>query len=267
MRVFKTVSVTCTVAFVIAAPVRADTPAETALFKEGARLLADHKDAEALAAFEKAYQIAHSPHALAQMGIAEGALGRWLSADEHLTNALGARQDPWITAHRAPLEQALAAVGKHIGDLLIDGGVAGATVRIDNREYGTLPLPKPIRLVAGSALLQVSAPGRVTVTRRIEIAGGVQSREVVELVNEPAPKLEPVVPKVEKPPETAVVPPVQTEPKKDDDKPKSRTGLLAGIGAAGAVVIGGVTVGLLLGLPNNAPDPSDADLGTQRVRY
>ncbi len=242
---------------------------ETTLLRKGAELLAQHKDADALAIFEKAFAIQKSPRALAQIGIAEGALGRWLAADEHLAAAIERKDDPWIAKHVAALTQARAVVGEHIGELVVEGNVAGASVLIDDRRMGTLPLPKPLRILAGSAVLAVRAAGYVTVTRPIKVKAGTRNREQVLLIKAPVAESPPPVvvkppppPAVVKPPnETVVVPPATVTP------PKSRKGVWTGLGvAAGIVVAGGVTVGLLLGIPNNAPDLM-TDLGTQPVRF
>lgn len=227
---------------------------ETALLQKGAELLAQHKDAEALAVFEEAYAIKKSPRSLAQVGVAEGALGRWLAADEHIGAAIERKDDPWIAKHAAALAQARAVVGEHIGELEVEGNIPGAEVRVDDRICGTLPLSKPLRLVAGSAVITVSATGYVAVTRTIRMTARTRNRETVELVKLPVIAPPHVPPTTE--PGPAPMPP-----------PTSKKPLWTALGiTAGMVVIGGVTAGLLLGIPNNAPDLM-TDLGSQPVRF
>lgn len=213
---------------------------EKKLLREGARLLAQHKDEEALHIFEQVYAQTHSAQALAQMGIAEGALGRWLAADEHLRDAAARVEDPWIKRHTALLGQARSAIDQHVGELELHGNVAGAVVRIDEKEYGALPLDKPQRLVAGSATLTVSAPGYETLIRPIRIVAGTKNREVIELVRVPVIETVPAPPEVAK---AAVQMMPVTAPAKTHSEPtgppprRSRTrlivgGVLAGLGVA-----------------------------------
>src|SRR3982751_2270792 len=66
------------------------------LIRRGIELRRAGRDAEALEQFRQANQLAPSPRAAAQIGLAEQALGRWLDADGHLRAALAAPSDPWI---------------------------------------------------------------------------------------------------------------------------------------------------------------------------
>lgn len=254
----------------------AEAPDAKARLSQGSRLLAEHKDEEALALFKRAYDIAPGPRAEAQMGIAEGALGRWLDADAHLGAALARKDDPWIKKNAAALEQALDKVGEHVGDLDVQANVAGATLQIDDKPLGALPLSKPVRWVAGTATLTVTATGYVTVRRPIQIVAGTRNREVVELVKVAVPDavrpivVAPTLPATSQAaangPETAVSAAI-TPSTSEQSAPRSRKGVWIAVGViAGVVVAGGVTAGILLGVPKNAADPM-ADLGTQPVRF
>ncbi len=64
-------------------------------------------DKRALTLFRRAYALDGSPVALAQMGEAEHALGRFVEAHEHLQAALLV-DDPWIAKNRVLLERSLA---------------------------------------------------------------------------------------------------------------------------------------------------------------
>lgn len=83
------------------APVRAQS-AET-LIDEGVQLREQGRDAGALERFQRAYAESRSARALAQVALAEQALGRWVDANAHLTEAL-AMGGEWIETHRGPRE-------------------------------------------------------------------------------------------------------------------------------------------------------------------
>jgi hypothetical protein len=81
--------------------------------------------------FKKVHAEHPSARTLAQMGLAEGSLQRWVDAEGHLTAALAAHGTPWIEnrRNREALEQALAAVRGHIGTLLVVGTPGRAASR------------------------------------------------------------------------------------------------------------------------------------------
>src|SRR4051794_37038994 len=81
--------------------------------QKGTALLEKHKDEEALSEFAKANALVRSPESQAQLGIAEGALARWVDAEEHLNAALSATHDEWVERHRTQLAAALGTIGQH----------------------------------------------------------------------------------------------------------------------------------------------------------
>jgi hypothetical protein len=157
-----------------------------ALILQGLSLREQGKDRDALQLFERAYQLAPTPRALAQRALAEQALGGWAIAEVHLHEALAAGGDPWIAQHRQALESALAVIGGHLGNLQINGGIAGAELRVDGQLVGRLPLAGPLRVVVGKSLLEVTLPGHYPVRREITIKAGSLSTETIELVPLPA---------------------------------------------------------------------------------
>lgn len=159
-----------------------DDPA--ALIEEGVTLRERGQDDEALARFQRAYELAPSPQALVQIALAEQALGRWVDAHAHLTEALRAASDPWITDRRTVLEGALQQIQSRVGRLDLRDGVDGARVFINGAEAGTLPLTEPLTVPTGTVVLEVRAPGYVTLRRTLELRPGGMAREQVPLVPE-----------------------------------------------------------------------------------
>jgi hypothetical protein len=152
-----------------------------ALIQRGIELRRNDQDAEALAQFQRAYTIRKTPRALAQIGLAEQALGKWGAADRHIRQAMEAGDDSWIRKNRAVLDQSLKAIARHVGHLDIRGTPAGAEVRIDGELVGTLPLAKPVAVAGGGVAIEVRAPGYLPIVRGTEILAGGFVRESFDL--------------------------------------------------------------------------------------
>lgn len=262
------------IAMVALAPVSlafgASDPDEVVLLDEGKALLRQGKDAEALIVFERAYAIGHSPRALFHVVLAECALSRWLAADEHLRTVNAAKDDPWIAEHRDNVRSTAELIQKRVGDLEVTSNVAGASVNVDGRDRGVLPLAESLRLVAGSATLIVSAPGHVSVTRPITIVAGQRHREVVELVKTPDLRPSSAGPGLGTDGTGAGTSPIVSstpDVSNPEAAAKSRRNLWMGIGiGAGVAVVAAVALGLVFGIPNNAPDVPGA-ISTQPARF
>jgi len=148
------------------------TASEDELISRGIALREARNDAAALETFRQAYGLHQGPRALAQMALAEQALGRWVEAEADLTKAIDHAADPWIGRNGPLLHQALAEIQGHLGSLQLTGGVPGAEVFVNGARVGSLPLAKPLRVNAGKADLEVRAPnclpsaGTVTIPRQ-----------------------------------------------------------------------------------------------------
>lgn len=169
------------------APVQVPTQEnEDALVREGVEKRRHGDDAAALALFQRAWAVAHGPRALAQVGLAEMALGQWPEAEAHLAAALGA-PDEWIARNRPTLATSLGKVREHLGDLDVIGSPAGAEIVCDGRMRGKLPLAAPLRLPVGEVRFEVRAPGHVAVIRLARVPPGGLARERVDLAPAAAP--------------------------------------------------------------------------------
>lgn len=158
----------------------AQSAPDDALVQQGITLRTQGRDAEALALFEQANAQFHTPRSVAQIALAEQALGRWERADRHLREALTFAQDAWITRNRAALEGALAQLQQRLCALELIDGVPGARVRVDGRDIGALPAASTVRLVRGSYTLEVEAEGYYPLRRSIDL-NGASARESVEM--------------------------------------------------------------------------------------
>lgn len=149
------------------------------LVKGGIMLRRNGDDAGALEKFDQAYKLQESPRTLAQIGLAELALGRWAVAHDHLTAALDARGDVWIAKNRQGLVDALKAIEKHVGKLEVLGQ-PGAEVHINGVARGVLPLAAPITIATGTASIDLVAPGFVAARRITVISAGQLTRESLD---------------------------------------------------------------------------------------
>ena len=154
---------------------------EDRLIREGVESRRKNNDTEALESFKKAYELGHSPRAVAQMGLAEIALGRWVEAAGHLEEALAHAADPWVAKHLSTLNESYGLVRKRVGELDVIGSPARATVAVEGVVVGNLPLAKPLRVRSGECRFVVSAPGYESIARTVDVAAGQLTRETVNL--------------------------------------------------------------------------------------
>jgi|GEM_PF-298232 len=161
----------------VAAPRAARASEADELIRQGVALRRTGDDAGALRRFEQAYQLEHGSRALAQIGLAEQALGRWSSAYDHLQQALEDGRDPWIKKSAATLHQALDLVSDHVGHLEVLGGSPDAEVRIDGVARGKLPLARALTVSAGTVTVELVAPRFIPVQRTTVVRARQTVRE------------------------------------------------------------------------------------------
>jgi hypothetical protein len=212
-----------------------------ALVKHGIELRKKGQDREALAEFQKALAIQSSPKVLAQVGLAEYALGLWVSADEHLADALKQDTDPWIKRNKAALTEAAAGVAGRLSTVEVWGDPAGADVTINGKVVGKLPSPPAARVVAGPVSVVVRAAGYQELTRTLQAGPGELVRENVQMVAIPAP-----VPHLTSAPEPTRGPVVDPRPLDPGEKPVGLTHKWWFWTIVGAAVVGGVVAAVAL---------------------
>jgi hypothetical protein len=214
-----------------------DGAAPAALTRRGLELRRERRDAEALAEFRRAYAIDPAPRTLAQIALAEQALGRWVDAEADLRSALGAAADAWIAAHRQDLSAGLTAIQAHLGALVVEADVAGAELLVNGAHAGVLPLAGPLRVEAGTAVVEVRAEGYAPARRMTSVEPGGSAREVVHLV-----------PLVVAPP-AAAAPSLPLEPPRPGPQPHAAPVAITNrpLRATSFVLVGAGLVGLAAG--------------------
>ncbi|MEA2697988.1 MAG: hypothetical protein QOI66_2259 [Myxococcales bacterium] len=176
-----------TIAFVIAILLdtqgvrAADVDSAEALIKQGIELRQQGHDVRALPLFRKAYEMARNPRTAAQLGFCEMALGYWVDAENHLSEAMDVPEHPWVAKNTIEIAGALSAVRRNITTIVVDGEPPGAEVVVNHQVAGRLPLNQPVRLGRGIADIEVRAPGYVAVSRSMKIPGGTSEHVTIVL--------------------------------------------------------------------------------------
>jgi hypothetical protein len=165
-----------------ALPASAAEPSDVEdLIRRGGELRKQGNDAAALPLYQRAYHLGQSPRTAAQLGLVEVQLGYRIEAEDHLAEALAARGDNWIEKYRKVLDEQLHQVKAGIGEVVIVGSPAGAEVSVNGKLRGQLPLVAPIRLVAGPALVEMSADGYTPASATVNVRGQSQERVMLTL--------------------------------------------------------------------------------------
>ena len=167
----------------VGAPARAAEPADVEyLIRQGVEQRTQGHDQAAMPMFQRAYDLERSPRTAAQLGLCEAALGYWLAAERHLTEALSSARHPWVEKNRNELEATLKAARGSIGELEITGRPVGAEVIVNGKTVGTLPLAEPVRLAEGMVNLELRAGGYQEKTTAVRVAGGTRQTVTLALV-------------------------------------------------------------------------------------
>jgi hypothetical protein len=208
------------------------------LIQEANKLRRQGLEARAFPLMQKAHRLASTPRTAAQLGLVEFALGYWLPAEQHLTEALAAAGNPWIEQHRGELERALVRVRASIGTVEIAGQPVGAEVRVNDQLVGVLPLPAPVRVGEGPVRIDVSAKGFRTLTQSLTLTKGQRQVVSVRLAAIDAP-----IPEATAAPRPTFVEARPDEPARSHDSDRTMAWVSGGV-AAGALAFAAVETAL-----------------------
>ncbi len=187
MRLWPCLALIAITSFGTIAHAQPDDQSPDALIESGIALREQGKDDLALQDFQKAYSLSPSPRALAQIGLAEQALGIWLKAERDVTDAVKNENDPWIQKNHDALESALSTIQTHLGTLEIRCDAPDAEVFVDGGSRGKLGIGSSVRVEAGTREVQVRAPGKYASSRSVIVPPGGIARETIVLETIPTP--------------------------------------------------------------------------------
>jgi tetratricopeptide (TPR) repeat protein len=184
-RLLRALSVGCFAVTLAHAPAARADESDDAI-KLGVELRRALKDAEALEQFRRALSLRWSARALAQAGLAEQALGRWVEAERDVSQALLALDDAWIVEHRDVLNEALLRIREQLGTLELSSDQAGVEVWVGGVRAGVLP--HTLRAPAGRIELEFHAPGQAPLRRSLALPAQQTVRERISFAapNPPA---------------------------------------------------------------------------------
>jgi hypothetical protein len=168
-------------AFAMCRPARALEPREAARahYARGLALASQNGYAAALLEFNEAYAISPQFAVLYNIGQAHVALGHPLEAIAALSQYLRDGQDHVPPARRAQVGAQIALLESTLAELAIGTDRPGARIDIDGREVGRTPLPRAVRIEAGTHTVSARLEGALAVSRIVTLREG--GHHVLEL--------------------------------------------------------------------------------------
>jgi len=218
-------------------------------FRRGVRLSGQDNQQDALAAFERAYELAPNFRLLYNIGVSQLALEHYADAFRSLSRYLadGAGEVP--ADRRTAVTTQIEELGNRVGTVSVSANVDGADMTLDGNRVGQTPLEEPVVVDLGLHILTIEHADYVPHVERINIAGRDMHRIAVVLRSIERPVEPPVVERSD----TLVVVPRDAAPEDSSD------GLLiAGAIATGAFAVAGTVFGVLaLGAQGDLHDALD----------
>lgn len=142
------------------------------LIRQGVEARKAGRDQEAFGLFKQAYEILHSPRSAAQLGLCERALLDFLNASAHLTEAMAAKSDVWVSSNRRTLAMALKDTQAHLVSVSVTGSPVGASVFVNETPAGKLPTVAATYVLPGKITINVKAPGHTELSEDYTRAAG-----------------------------------------------------------------------------------------------
>ncbi len=210
-------------------------------FDRGYELAQQGSLEEAIREFKLAYARSPHPSVLYNLGQAYAASGRAAEAVRTLREYLEKSGDQTDLDKRAQASSLIEYQSQRVGVLELTVTPAGASLTLDGEPLGTAPLAGPLELTAGFHALEVTHPGYVSKSFRLEIVG--KSRQALELgldlTPQPAAVAAPVL--CADPDEPARRLAVQVRQERDQQRSAHHTAaLVTGVVGAASLVGGGV---------------------------
>ncbi len=199
---------------------RADTPAKATatdkseaarLKKEGDALLDQGRPIDAIALYEKAYELSSDPALLYNAGRALESIGEYAEALDKLEQ-FEREASPALRARVPGLRDLLVDLKSRIATLIVTSNAEGARVLLRDKSAGSIQGELRLRTRAGAASVEVGAEGFTAFRKQVELPAGTITQIHAELL-----------PKVQ---DALVI--VRTKPSADisvDGKPIGRTPL------------------------------------------
>lgn len=154
-----------------APPSDADRERAAALKKKADAAMDAYKFLDAIEGYDEAYALSHDPAILYNRGRALQALGRFPEALDAL-ESFQKEASPELIAKVPKLSELLYDVRLHVSHLTVVCNVAGAKVRVRDRQIAITPMTTAVPLSVGPAKLEVVVDGYFPYTQAIELPPG-----------------------------------------------------------------------------------------------
>lgn len=164
-----------------AAAAAANDPAQL-LYQRGNDAYDAGKFQEAYDLYKQAYDIRKSYEVAGNLGQAAHKLGKLAEAAEYLRYSLSIYPTNGNAERRARQEALLAEVERGIGVLAIQSNVRDATLIIDGRTIGELPIKEKVYLQPGEHVLRLQRDGYLPVEQRVTAVAGSTLAVTLELL-------------------------------------------------------------------------------------
>ncbi len=172
------------------APPKEQTPEQKEAdrhFKSGVALFKEAKFAEALAEFERAYEIAPHPTVLYNIAGCHRELSHYGEAvkfyKRFLAEGKGVAPKDRLAAAQTELDGILARIAR-----ITVAAPDGAMLTLDGTELGTMPVEMPLMVAPGEHKIVVSSQGMRDAERSVRVASGDVVDVAMKLVELPADK-------------------------------------------------------------------------------
>jgi hypothetical protein len=143
---------------------------------EGKALLEKGEYPEALEKFLKALELRRSPGVLANLGQCLEEMGRYDEALEQYEELLRDFKDQ-PADFVADVKELMKKLDDRVGTVVLAGDTPeGASIFVDDRRRGKLPLTAPLRLSKGLRKLRVEREGFEPITASVEVSAGKESK-------------------------------------------------------------------------------------------
>lgn len=141
------------------------------LKKEADGLMGQDRYADALALYQKAYEISADPALLYNQGRALEAMGEYPDAVDKLER-FDKDADPKLHAKVPALRELINDLKSRIATLVVTSNATGARLLVRDKAQGTIDGEKKLRTRAGPATIEVSAEGYNTFRKDVELTPG-----------------------------------------------------------------------------------------------
>lgn len=204
-------------------------------FKNGLDLFKLHSHDASLVEFERAYQLSNNYKILFNIALVYRDMNNFAGAIDTFDRYFAEGGSDIDAYRRAEVDTEYERLKVYVAQLTVTANLAGAEVYVDDLPVGKTPFDKPIRINAGTRRkITINHESAAPITKFIRAAGGekvslsfdLRDNKAVVSNQQPVAPVRPIAP----PPE---------------EKPSKFTTLSwIGLGAAGALAIGGTVTGI-----------------------